>query len=59
MTDVEWKKMYNQLDKRNRDLKEELDIISARNKNGRYCYNIQNLRKMHRNYNVEKQVNTG
>lgn len=35
MTDLEWKKMYNELDKRNRDLKEELDILSARNKNGR------------------------
>lgn len=35
MTDVEWKKKYNELDKRNRDLKEELDVLSARNNNGR------------------------
>ncbi|XP_045204702.2 mitotic spindle assembly checkpoint protein MAD1-like [Mercenaria mercenaria] len=42
MTDVEWKKMYNELDKRNRDLKEELDILTARNKNGRDHLNHQN-----------------
>ncbi|XP_060571876.1 kinesin-1 heavy chain-like [Ruditapes philippinarum] len=60
MTDVEWKKMYNQLDKKNRDLKEELDIITARNKNGRDQLNqqtevIQQLNAELQRERIEKQ----
>lgn len=36
MTDEEWKKRYNDLDKKYRDMKEEFDVLAARNKNGRY-----------------------
>ncbi|KAL4230629.1 hypothetical protein ACF0H5_011006 [Mactra antiquata] len=41
MTDVEWKKRYNELDERYRTMKEELDVLSARNKNGRDFLNQQ------------------
>ncbi|XP_052795478.1 synaptonemal complex protein 1-like isoform X2 [Mya arenaria] len=35
MTDVEWRRKYSEMESRYRDLREELDLMAARNKNGR------------------------
>jgi len=35
MTDLEWRSKYQELDDKYRTLKEELDIMALRNKNGR------------------------
>ncbi|WAR00421.1 hypothetical protein MAR_024793 [Mya arenaria] len=34
MTDVEWRRKYSEMESRYRDLREELDLMAARNKNG-------------------------
>jgi len=35
MTDLEWRRKYGEMEARFRDLKEELELMAARNKNGR------------------------